>query len=163
MEAAPVPNPSEEPAFDVLGEPFLRSVDKEAPRPKLPVGVADALGTLVVVLLMEMSESVKWLAVYPLSQWRHLVATEVARGPAPGTDVQARLRRLARNAARAEVSQDGRLSLPRHLAARCGIGRQVTCYPRLDRLEIEAGNTLPEGPDDPKDLALLSEFMVPLR
>jgi DNA-binding transcriptional regulator/RsmH inhibitor MraZ len=47
-----------------------------------------------------------------------------------------------------DVSRDGRLTLPKNLAARCDLANEVTVWPRVDRLEIVAGRKLPSKADD---------------
>lgn len=137
----------EEPTFELLGEPFVRTLEEPGLRLKFPTGIAEAMGSVLVVFLAE-TEKRKWLTVFPVARWRGIMRDTAHGKPEPGQDKQALLRRLAANAARVELSRDGRLTLPKSLAARCGIVNEVTAWPRVDRVEIVAGRKLPTKADE---------------
>jgi hypothetical protein len=129
-------------AFDIVGEPFLRTVEEAALRVKFPVNVAGPLGTEVVVAFFTDLADRKWLAVFPVRRWTDIIPS-LLEGKSD-TARRDQLRALARYSEKAVISS-GRLSLPRRLASMCGISaknREVTLRPRFDRVEIEAGNRL---------------------
>lgn len=141
------------PGCEVLGEPFLRRLDESGQRIKLPVDVAAALGPSVVVMLALRSESIRYLALIPLPRWREIISAMLARStddPAP----EKHRRALASQAARADISDDGRITLPKRLVRACGIDRAVTCWPQLDRLAVTSGQEPTVSVwDDPEQFA----------
>jgi DNA-binding transcriptional regulator/RsmH inhibitor MraZ len=126
------------PTFELVGDPFTRALEGPGLRLKLPAAIAEAIGKVLMVLLLQTSDE-KWLAVIPVAQWRAILRERILSETPGAVDRQAYLRRLAADARRVELSRDGRLTLPKELATRCGIKGQVTIFPRLDRLEIVAG------------------------
>ena len=127
-----------EPTYEIVGSPFTRTLEGPGLRLKLPAAIAEAIGTVLMILFLQTC-SEKWLAVIPVAQWRAMFREKILSEEKDAVDRQAFLRRLAADARRAELSRDGRLTLPKDLAAKCEIKTEVTIFPRLDRLEIVAG------------------------
>lgn len=127
-----------DPSLEIVGKPFTRTLEAPGLRLKLPTAIADAIGKIVMVLSLRVGDQA-WLAVIPVAQWRAIVREEIMSESLAAVDRQTYLRKLADDARRVELSRDGRLTLPKDLAARCGIESEVTIFPRLDRLEIVAG------------------------
>jgi DNA-binding transcriptional regulator/RsmH inhibitor MraZ len=147
-EASPVDGPAEcgcspgEATLELVGEPFVRTLEEPGLRLKFPNAIVEAIGEVLMILLAE-GQGRKWLAAVPLARWREVMRGELQRARNPGEDRQALLRRLAAHVARVEVSRDGRITLPKHLTTQAGIKNEVTVWPRIDRLEIVAGRELP--------------------
>ncbi len=126
------------PTFEIVGDAFTRTLEGPGLRLKLPAAIVEAIGKVLMVLFLQASDA-KWLAVIPVAQWRVMLREKLLSETPEAVDRQAFLRKLAADARRVELSRDGRLTLPKELAARCGIKGTVTIFPRLDRLEIVAG------------------------
>jgi len=147
----------DEPTFELVGDPFVRTLEEPNLRLKLTNAIAEAIGTVLMILLLQRGQQ-KWLSAIPLARWREILREEIRRARNPGEEREKLLRRLAADVARVEVSRDGRVTLPKSLAARCGITNEVTVWPRIDRLEITPGKGQPSKEERERIEGLYPEY-----